>query len=470
MKKIVALALCLVMVLGLMSGCQKAMDAKSVYQKMTDAMKNVTAMGADAEMDLEMKLSTMGVTMTVGLEMDMEYQAKIDMSAIYANMDMKMQAMGESEETKAEMYGTMDDGNMVYYIHESSEDMWIKTSVLEYADLMSQFTGTGYTTMTLGTNMTMEKGKQLIDGRKYYVLSEAIDGAAIQEQVSAAMPEMMSQMTGGEEMDEESMAMLEAVMSELDWSKLGGQVIYYVDDETFLPREMTLEITGLGDVFNGMIAALMEQAAAEYAEAEMEIPEFAIEVPTLKIAFKNMSYNDAVQIPAVPQEAIDNAIDADSLEDDHEDYEDYEEEVYLTNEPQADGSYLMTCEGVTVKVMVPAEYELYIAEDTMLGGLTEDMMNSISYMLLPETDGQYMVDVCMESVAFAQDGDYYLSHTEITEVDGFQTMGMVTNYGSSSWNAWKELDGGVLLVLTAEAESETFDLAGLIATVEIAVN
>ena len=62
MKKIVALALCLVMVLGLMTGCQKGIDAKTVYQNMREAAKAVTAQSADVEMDLEMKMSTMGMT------------------------------------------------------------------------------------------------------------------------------------------------------------------------------------------------------------------------------------------------------------------------------------------------------------------------------------------------------------------------------------------------------------------------
>lgn len=35
MKKIVALVLCLVMMVGLMSGCQKKMDADTLYQNIT---------------------------------------------------------------------------------------------------------------------------------------------------------------------------------------------------------------------------------------------------------------------------------------------------------------------------------------------------------------------------------------------------------------------------------------------------
>ena len=50
MKKIVALALCLVMVMGLMSGCEKAMDLDTLIQKMDEAGKTVTATGMNSIM------------------------------------------------------------------------------------------------------------------------------------------------------------------------------------------------------------------------------------------------------------------------------------------------------------------------------------------------------------------------------------------------------------------------------------
>ena len=56
MKKIVALALCLVMLLGLLSGCEKAMDLDTLIQKMDEAGKTVTATGMDAEMMMDLEI------------------------------------------------------------------------------------------------------------------------------------------------------------------------------------------------------------------------------------------------------------------------------------------------------------------------------------------------------------------------------------------------------------------------------
>lgn len=464
MKRIVALALCLVMVLGLMTGCQKAMDAKTVYQKMTEAGKSVTATGMDAEMDLEMKMSTMGMTMTMGADVDMTMQAKADLSAMYMEMNMTMEALGQTEEMKMEMYGTMEDGALVCYAYESTEDIWVKTTQSDYAELMGELTGMeqGFSTGNPG-NLTLAKQQETVGDRKCYVLTETIDGAAIQEEMGDYMTEMLPQMTGGEELDEESMAQIEAVMKELDWSKLSGTVVYYVDAETFHCQQMSMEILGLGDVFNSMIEPLMAEAAAEY-ESE-EIPEFSIEIPTFKIIMKNVTYNDDVQVPAVPQEAIDNAIDADAIVDDTIVDNEYTDVTGIA--PLEDGSYQLTLGSNTIRVMIPEGYSVIVAEEDVIVAMNEDMTNTIGYMLMLETTGEQMLSDAMDSVTWAQEDNYYKSHTEVAEVDGFQTMSLIYNDNTSSWNAWQEMDGGVL-VLTAEVEGETFDLSTLIASVEIA--
>lgn len=466
MKKIVALVLCLVMVLGLMTGCQKAMDAKTLYQKMGEAMKAVTAQAMDAEMDLEMKMSSMGVTMSMGLDMDMKVQAKADLSAMYYDMNMAMNALGQAEEMKMEMYAAMEDGALVLYIYESTEDMWVKTVQNDYAEMMNGLLGMEKEfTDVSAANLTLAKDQETINGRKCYVLTEQIDGAAMQEQMGDTMTQMLPQMAGTEELDEESMAQLEAVMEGMDWSKLSGTCVYHVDAETFLPLDMSVEVLGMGDVLNGMISALMAQMAVELDE---ETPAFSIEIPTFKIVTKNMTYNDDVQVPAVPQEAIDNAIDADAMADDEyldDEYTDFEDEL-LTNEPQADGSYLLTMGADTIRVMVPEGYVVYMADAEMIVAMTEDMLSSVNYMLMTEMTAADMEASVLEEVTWAQEEDYYKSHSEVAELNGFQTMSLIYNDDTSIWYAWKELDGGCLL-MGAEVEGETFDLASLIATVQI---
>ena len=467
MKKIVALALCLVMVLGLMTGCQKGIDAKTVYQNMSEAVKTVTAQSADVEMDLEMKMSTMGMTVTIGMVMDMTSMVKSDLSSAYMDMSMEMKALGETEEMKMEMYGTMEDGALVYYTYDSTEDLWVKTSMDEYADMMNKLKGMSmqFTDVT-SDSLFLAKLPETINDRKCYKLTEQINGESIQELMGDYMTTALNQMTGTEELDEESMAQLEAVMKELDWSKLSGSVVYYVDTESFLPVEMSMEILGLGDVFNSMIGALMEQIAAEYEEYAEEIPEFSVEIPAFKITSKNMSYNDDVQIPELPQEAIDNAIDADEmLELEDELVSDTE----LLNPPQADGSYLMTMGSNHVRVMLPEGYTAYMTDAEIVIGMSEDELNNVTYVLMPEMTGEDMLNSFNDEIAWAKDAEYYKSHSDVVELNGFTTASLVYNDDTSIWYAWKELDGGVLSMYT-EVDGEVYDLGTLVSSVEIAVN
>lgn len=464
MKKIVALALCLVMVLGLMTGCQKGIDAKTVYQNMSEAVKSVTAQSADVEMDLEMKMSTMGMTVTIGMVMDMTSMVKSDLSSTYMDMSMEMKALGETEETKMEMYGTMEDGAMVYYTYDSTEDLWVKTSMDEYADMMNKLKGMSMQlTDATSDSLFLAKLPETINDRKCYKLTEQIDGASIQEQMGDYMVEFLNQMAGTEELDEESKAQAEAVLKSLDWTKLSGSMVYYVDAETYLPVETSMEILGMGDVFNSMISALLEQAAAEYEEYAEEIPEFSIEIPAFKITSKNMSYNDDVQIPELPQEAIDNAIDADAVMDDQD------SDTELLNPPQADGSYLMTMGSNHVRVMLPEGYTAYMTDAEIVIGMSEDELNYVTYVLMPEMTGEDMLNSFNDEIAWAKDAEYYKSHSDVVELNGFTTASLVYNDDTSIWYAWKELDGGVLSMYT-EVEGEVYDINTLLSSVEIAVN
>ena len=179
MKKIVALALCLVMVIGLMTGCQKAMDAKTLVQKMDEAMKTVTEVGTEAEIDLEMKLSASGITLGMGLGMDMDLKAKTDFSQLYADMAVSVEMLGQTEETAMEMYMTMVDGDAVAYVLESETDTWVKTAMDDYAELLAQAQGAPVV-QTFGNvpaeKMTLDKEKVTVNDRECYVLTVDMDG------------------------------------------------------------------------------------------------------------------------------------------------------------------------------------------------------------------------------------------------------------------------------------------------------
>lgn len=469
MKKIVALVLCLVMMVGLMSGCQKKMDADTLYQNMNEAMKAVTAQAADMEMDLEFTVSTMGISMNIAMSMDMAMQAKSDLSAMHMDITANVDAMGQSEEISMEVYTAVEDDAVVYYAYESDTETWVKSVEEGYQELTAQIQeltkelGLDQQTMPKGT-LTLEKDQVTVNDRKCYVLTQQVGGEELKTLLNTYMDKILNKAIEetGEDIDEETRAEMQQVLDilkNLDWSKLSCKMVYHVDAETFLPVEGVTEITGLGETLNGMIDTIMAMAMMEMDE---EAPAFSIEIPTLKMTLSNMRYNDAAEVPAVPQEVIDSAVDMEDLMMDDELID-----TEVSNPAQSDGSYLLSMGGSSVSVTLPEGYMVFLSEVDMLVGVSADMMNSLTFMLVEGATAEDMEVGVLSEVDAAKEAEYYKSHTEVAEVNGYSTMGLIYNDETSLWYAWKELDGCVLL-MGAEVNGETYDLAELFAAVQIA--
>lgn len=465
MKKIVALVLCLVMMVGLMSGCQKKMDADTLYQNMNEAMKAVTSQAVDMEMDLEFKVSTMGIAMNMGMDMAMAMQAKSDFSAMHMDITANVEAVGQSEEISMEIYTAVEDDAVVSYTYESEADTWIKSVEDGYQELTAQIQeltkelNLDQQPMPKGT-LTLEKDQITVNDRKCYVLTQQVGGEELKTLMNAYMDKILNTIIeeSGEEIDEETQQVLD-VFKNLDWSKLSYKMVYHVDAETFLPLEGVCEITGLGETLNGMIDTIMAMAMMEMDE---EAPAFSIEIPTLKMTMSNMLYNDAAEVPAVPQEVIDSAIDMDDMMMDDEIID-----TELANPAQPDGSYLLSMGGSSVSVTLPEGYMAFLSETDMLVGMSADMLNSLTFMLVEGATAEDMKVGVLSEVDAAKEAEFYKSHSEVAEVNGYSTMSLIYNDETSLWYAWKELDGCVLL-MGAEVEGETYDLAELFAAVQSA--
>ena len=139
----------------------------------------------------------------------------------------------------------------------------------------------------------------------------------------------------------------------------------------------------------------------------------------------------------------------------------------VSNPAQPDGSYLLSMGGSSVSVTLPEGYMVFLSEVDMLVGMSADMMNSLTFMLVEGATAEDMAVGVLSEVDAAKEGEYYKSHTEVAEVNGYSTMGLIYNDETSLWYAWKELDGCVLL-MGAEVNGETYDLAELFAAVQIA--
>ena len=440
MKKIVALALCLVMVLGLMSGCQKSMDLTTLTRKMDEAAKNVTATGMNAGLEMEMNMSVMGMTMTMGMDMEMDLRSKADNSAEYMDVKMAVDAMGESEETNMEVYGVMEDGALVTYTYEKNSGIWLRSNQDGYGDMASQFTGMQSFTQMPFEQMMLAEEKVTVSDRACYLVTVNMEGEQMQTYMSDYMGTLMSQLVGGGEMTGEELEMV----GEMDWTGMYATLTYHVDAETFLPLEMTMEIHGLGRVLNDLLVSLM--LGMDSGDLD-----FSIDVPAVKVTVKNMIYNEVVEFPGLPLEAIDNALTEEDLLDMGEEGGE-EEEYVMGNPPQEDGSFLMPLNGTTFRIAVPEGYFAYMSEPNFLCVMSDDYTLDISYM----TQEYYTLEQAKTEFAdlmqILKDEGRWESDEIIEDVNGFTVAKLATNDGVFEINAWMEIGGGMLNVYAYSSE------------------
>ena len=441
MKKIVALVLCLVMVVGVMTGCQKKMDAETLYQKMTEATKAVTAQSMDGELELALKFAGMGMTMELAMGLELGMELKADLSAMHMDVVMALEAMGQNEQTDMEIYASVEGDDLVSYFYNGGTDTWVKSTESGFQDLLTQYQDMAkeFQSGNLPKGaLTLAEEQVTVGERKCYVLNQQVDGATMQSFMSQYMDEMLAEAMETEEIDAESQEILDMIR-EMDWSKLSYTVVYHVDAETFLTREVSVEIQGLGDVFCDIAGVFMAALLGDMGD-------MTVEVPTCKLNMKNMAYNDEVTVPSVPQEAIDNAVEM-APEDDF-----YEEELELTNPPQEDGSYLMLLGDYAVRIQVPENFEVYMSEADYLATMTAEMEEMVDYMVVEGMTAAEMQESYDLQVETSKDEERWLSDKMYEGANGFTVTELIYNDGVYEVTAWLEVPDGLVIVCNTSFE------------------
>lgn len=407
-RKITALLLAAVMVLGLFSGCEKTMDAETLVQKMTEASANVTDMGGKMDMDIDMTMSVTGMSLDMGMNLSGEYRTTSEPMAGWMDMTFSMEMMGMTQEMQMVSYYAEEDGVLVSYAYDSSTDMWTRSEAEEMMDMGSM------TTMDLteiaAENMVLAKEKQTIGDREAYVLDVTITG----ELLNKAMAESMEVLDG--ELDEEVAAMMEG----MDFSAMSMKAVYYIDCETYLPLQMDIEIQGMGDALGTMINAMMSEEAMD----DSVDYEFTVDVTKFTISMSELVYAD-VQVPTVPQEGID---------------------AVAQNPDQGDGSYVLTVNEDSVRVVCPEGYTVYYVDSEYLAMSTDDYVTTVDYSMLVDFAEQDMLDIVEDYATSMQEIDLYESHGASEDVDGFKIMYVKCNDETVFYFAWKQVGDSMLMV------------------------
>lgn len=425
-KRIISLLLAFILSAGLLSGCQKPMDAPTLVQKMEEAMRSVTAISGkiDLDLDMTMGISEMSMEMGINAEIDMKADLNTGKTFMDASMDIKM--LGITQTQNMQIYIVPEGDKLVSYTYSQPDDSWSReeadTAALQSMNFSSSLVDVP------AEKLVLAEEKELIGEKEYYVLTITLEGEYIHQSLEAVMPEIGSGLV-----DESTIAMME----DIDWSAIGATLVYHVDPETFLPAQYHIQLTGLGESLSSAISDMLAELTAGLGVDGLEI---TVDVPLSTISMTGISYTD-VAVPDVPQEGIDAA---------------------ALNPLQPDGSFVLRSGEAVVRIIPPEGYTGF-AEDAQNVLIYDDDYSVIAlYSLVTDMTTEQIQANYEEEITFAQELEYYESHA-YGEFNGFTTLILRYTDGTAAYYAWKQLED-------AQIATVEINLAAPVITPELLLN
>lgn len=397
------------------------MTAERLVQALTAAAEGKQMTQANAAVELDFVIATSeGVTVEMGMDLNMEAKAAMEPFASYNQVTMTLDNAGEQTVETYQEYSLEEEGILVKYVHTDSTDSWEK---MELETLTAQNSGYQYLKEVEPAALTLAESTQSLGGREVYVLSCTITG----EQMHKAMDSF-----GGMK----DMLALQGI-GDVDFTALTIPTTYYIDAATYLPVQLEMEFQGMGEMMSSLAGSML---GVEAGDTEMEI-----EIPTCRVVYSGVGY-DPVEIPAVPEVGLIVANQS------------------SFNPDQGDGTYIIQESGSAVKITCP---EGWTATEMAYNYVTleaDSGKQSVTYQMYGGVNGGYAFVSFIErnDVQDLLLNDNYGSHGNTTLELGDQSYGAVwvkCSDGTRLNYAWDCIGGGTnyLFVKTTDKTKRSME-------------
>lgn len=266
-----------------------ALTAKDVLVKTQEAHQEQNMTSAKLLMDLEMSLATQGITLDMAMNMDGIYKYSTDPYVVYAEGDMVLDMMGETESIKTITYSVEEDGNVCNYTN-SGDGVWMKIdSGMTLEDALAASKNSFDAIYNLPEEeLELESETQMLNDKEVYKVNVLFTGQTLMDMVTDM----------GGDMEELTDALDELSALGVDMTVLSANASYYIDAESFRIVKIDMEILGMDKMFDDVMDAAMAEAGEE-----AEGMEFDINIGKCFMSYDILSY-DPVEIPALPEEAL----------------------------------------------------------------------------------------------------------------------------------------------------------------------
>lgn len=283
-RRILAVLLVVAM-MAVFAGCGK-MTPEKLAGKMALALTKTPMSSETVEMGFEMALGSQGFTMDMAMDISMDMVVALEPYRAYSDMTISMDMMGQNMTETSQVYMLEENGTVTTYTYVESAGIWQKATVDISAAEMTSNSSYNWLAQKPAEELTLDEETQTINGKEVYVLRCTISGTQMQD--------VMSSMGGMND------ALSDMGLSDMDMSALNVPAVFYIDAKTFLPVQIDMEIQGMDEM---MKDAMEQTLGGDLASMGVEL-----EIGSVRMACTNISY-EAAEVPEVPQEAIDTAIE-----------------------------------------------------------------------------------------------------------------------------------------------------------------
>lgn len=279
-RKLLAAGLAVVMVAGL-AGCGGGgSSAEDIMKTAQEKLKDVKSMNCEMVMNMDMSSNgqTMSMSTTGDIAMDSEpLLMKMD-------MDIKMDAAGQSGNQKMVMYAEQADQNYTMYMSPDGTN-WVKQTMTDMAN-MEQYDAQASMDMYLSSSESFkEAGTEKINGSDATKYEGIISQDAMNEVMSASGAADSLAQFG---ISEEDAAALYQDLGELP-------IAIWIDNESSLPVKYEMDMTAV-------MQKLMDNMVKTMGEAASGM-EFSVDKMFISMTMSDFNSIEAIEIPEAAKNA-----------------------------------------------------------------------------------------------------------------------------------------------------------------------
>lgn len=434
----------------LLTGCG-GMTKEKILQEMETAVEDKNISALSMILDMDMAFGAEGITVDIGMDMDMNIQLNVEKKSAYLDMNMDIEAVGETMSETMQMYMLPEDNALVGYIHTGSTDTWEKqdlgTDLSIFEETASEEKSGSVLSNVDADSITLAEETEDLDGIEVYVLSYTLTG----EEIQKSFDESEYSSTIEDAIKENGLEDLEgmdelASLFDFDFTSMNMPVTVYVDTKTYLPVQMTMDIEGLEELINPLLSGIMAMTGEEM--------EMTMTIETLNAVCTDFSY-DAVEVPALPEGAKEAAEAA---------------ELAITDGDTAlaNDSYIIQEGSSAVTITPPSGWILDASDYDYVSIYDKENYNFYISFAMYEgmTSDDFSTYVENDMVSFYQENGYYTAHGWTDKSLSFPCFWIECNDASVLYYTWIEVgDNGHVFI-----EIDDYSGQDMITTLSLALS